>query len=211
MRYYLIILCLFLLSCSEDSTKSLNVMPEPKAKERVATFAGGCFWAMEECMSEIKGVHRVISGYTGGRTVDPTYSQVVEGFTGHAEAVQVYYNPDSVSFKQLADAFFHAHDPTEFNRQGPDIGRNYRSMAFYRTEEERAILFSTISALNESRYYSKPIVTEVDPAMAIYPAEDMHQGYYKKHPDNMYIVSVSKPKVLKLRAALPSLIKDIYK
>lgn len=211
MRYLIFILSFLLYSCTGGSKKCLTTMPMPNSNERVATFGGGCFWAMEECMSEIKGVNRVISGYAGGKSVDPTYSQVIEGFTGHAEVVQVYYNPDSVSFKDLTRAFLFAHDPTEYNRQGPDVGRNYRSIAFYRTEEEQAILLAAIEVVNLSKHYTKPIVTEVDPFNVVYPAEDMHQGYYKLHPGNMYITNVSKPKVMKLRAALPEMIKDKYK
>ena len=211
MRNYIVILCFFFYSCSGGSKKSLTTMPMPNSNERVATFGGGCFWAMEECMSEIKGVNRVISGYAGGKSVDPTYSQVVDGFTGHAEVVQVYYNPDSVSFKDLTKAFFFAHDPTEYNRQGPDVGRNYRSIAFYRTDEERTILIASIKDVNSSKHYIKPVVTEVEPFNVVYVAEDIHQGYYKLHPGNMYIVNVSKPKVMKLRKALPEMMKDNYK
>jgi len=176
-------------------------LPKPKAGEEVATFGGGCFWSMSEAMSELKGVNKVISGYAGGTTKNPSYEDVSSRTTGHAECVQVYYDPKIISYATLANAFFFAHDPTELNRQGPDEGTDYRSIAFYRTPEEKSILDATIKKINESKHYPEAIVTQVVPFKVFYPAEKYHQGYYRLNQDNPYITGVSVPKVLKFRKA----------
>ena len=176
-------------------------LPKPKAGEEVATFGGGCFWSMSEAMSELKGVNKVISGYAGGTTKNPSYEEVSSRTTGHAECVQVYYDPKVISYATLANAFFFAHDPTELNRQGPDEGTDYRSIAFYRTPEEKSALDATIKKINESKHYPAPIVTQVVAYKAFYPAEKYHQGYYRLNQDNPYITSVSVPKVMKFRKA----------
>lgn len=176
-------------------------LPKPKAGEAVATFGGGCFWSMSEAMSELKGVNKVISGYAGGATRNPTYEEVSTRTTGHAECVQVYYDPKVISYATLVNAFFFAHDPTELNRQGPDEGTDYRSIAFYLTPEEKDVWLSTIKKINESRHYPDPIVTQVVPFKAFYAAEKYHQGYYRLNGDNPYIASVSAPKVMKFRRA----------
>src|SRR5882762_3352017 len=174
-----------------------SALPTPKAGEEVATFGGGCFWSMSEAMSELKGVNKVISGYAGGTTKNPTYNQVATLTTGHAECSQIYYDPKLISFTTLANAFFFAHDPTEVNRQGPDVGTDYRSIAFYRTPEEKNVLLELIKKINQSKHYPAAIVTQVVPFITLYPAENYHQGYYRLNGDKRYIVQVSKPKVLK--------------
>src|SRR5450631_2741942 len=136
------------------------------AKEEVATFGGGCFWSMSEAMSELKGVNKVISVYAGGTTKNPTYDQVTTQTTGHAECSQIYYDPKVISFATLANAFFFAHDPTELNRQGPDTGTDYRSIAFYRTPEEKNIIMGLIKKINKSKHYPGAIVTQVVPFTA---------------------------------------------
>jgi len=176
-------------------------LPKPAAGEQVATFGGGCFWSMSEAMSELKGVNKVVSGYAGGTTKNPTYEEVSSRSTGHAECVQIYYDPKVISYATLANAFFFAHDPTELNRQGPDEGTDYRSIVFYRTPEEKDILLNTIKRVNESKHYPDPIVTQVVPFKAFYPAEKYHQGYYRLNGDNPYIADVSVPKVMKFRKA----------
>ncbi len=176
-------------------------LPKPAPGEAVATFGGGCFWSMSEAMSELKGVNQVVSGYAGGSVRNPSYEDVCTRTTGHAECVQVYYDPKVISFATLANAFFFAHDPTELNRQGPDEGTDYRSIAFYRTPEEKAILASIIKKINESKHYPEAIVTELASFKAFYAAEKYHQGYYRGHLDNPYIASVSVPKVMKFRKA----------
>ncbi|WP_426058712.1 peptide-methionine (S)-S-oxide reductase MsrA [Hymenobacter sp. B1770] len=162
----------------------------------LATFAGGCFWAQEEAFEQIKGVKQVVSGYAGGTKANPTYEQVASRTTGHTEAVEIYYDPKVVSFQKLADIFFTAsHDPTQLNRQGPDVGPEYRSAAFYRTPEEKQILEATIAKVNAAKQYAGKIVTEVQPLKKFWPAEDYHQGYYRLHPENPYIAHVSAKKV----------------
>jgi len=185
-------------------------LPKPAAGEQVATFGGGCFWSMSEAMSELKGVNKVVSGYAGGATKNPTYEDVSSRTTGHAECVQIYYDPKVISYAVLANAFFFAHNPTELNRQGPDEGTDYRSIAFYRTPEEKEILVSTIKKVNESKHYPDPIVTQVVPFKAFYPAEKYHQGYYRLNGDNPYIASVSTPKVMKFRKAEKALLKPEF-
>jgi peptide-methionine (S)-S-oxide reductase len=186
---------------------SFAKLPRPKPGEQVADFAGGCFWAMNEAMSELKGVDKVVSGYAGGTAVRPTYDEVCTDNTGHAETVQVYYDPKVISYAKLTEAFFYAHNPTELNYQGPDQGTSYRSIAFYRTPEEKAILLNTIKTINASKHYEGAIVTQVVPFKVFYPAENYHQDYYKLHPDNGYIQNVSAPKVQKMRLMEKSQLK----
>jgi len=182
-------------------------LPKPNAEEQVATFGGGCFWSMSEAMLELKGVNKVISGYAGGTTKNPTYDQVASKTTGHAECSQVYYDPKVISFAAIARAFFFAHDPTELNRQGPDEGTEYRSIAFYRTPEEKNIIVGLIREINRSKHYPKAIVTQVVPFTTFYPAENYHQGYYRLNPSSTYIMQVSKPKVMKFRKVMHAELK----
>jgi len=189
------------VNAQSGSRNDFAALPKPAAGEAVATFGGGCFWSMSEAASELKGVNKVISGYAGGTTKDPSYEDVSSRTTGHAECVQVYYDPKVISFATLANAFFFAHDPTELNRQGPDEGTDYRSIVFYRTPEEKAIWQETIKKVNASKHYPEPIVTQVVPFKAFYPAEKYHQGYYRLNQDNPYIAGVSVPKVMKFRKA----------
>src|SRR5882724_6492243 len=177
-------------------------LPKPKAGEAVANFGGGCFWSMSEAMSELKGVNKVISGYAGGKTKNPTYDQVASRTTGHAEFSQIYYDPKVISFATLAEAFFFAHDPTELNRQGPDEGTDYRSIAFYRNPEEKKTVLDIIKKVNQSKHYPKAIVTQVVPFASFYVAENYHQGYYRLNGDKTYIIKVSQPKVIKFRKAM---------
>jgi peptide-methionine (S)-S-oxide reductase len=195
---------------NSKADESFAKIPKPAGNEKVATFAGGCFWSLSEGLSELKGVTRVIAGYAGGKTINPSYEDVCTKTTGHAETVLIYYNPDIISYAVLAQAFFYAHDPTTLNRQGPDEGPDYRSIAFYRSPEEQNILKEVIKKVNESHHYSNPVVTELLPFTLFYPAENYHQGYYKLHKDNPYIVNVSEPKVLKLRKAMNAQIKPEF-
>ncbi len=209
---------LFATACSSPSAKTTNQaapsdqyafakLPAPKPGEAVATFGGGCFWAMEEVFDEIKGVREAVSGYAGGTLPDPTYEQVSTDETGHAEAVQVYYDPKVISYDQLLAVFFAGHDGTELNRQGPDVGRHYRSVAFYRTPAEKAVIEAAIKREAASGHHTDPIVTTVEPITAFYPAENYHQGYCKIHPDELYIRSVSLPKIEKMRKAMAAKLK----
>ncbi|ADB37703.1 peptide-methionine (S)-S-oxide reductase MsrA [Spirosoma linguale] len=174
-------------------------LPTLQPGESVATFAGGCFWAVQEEMRVLKGVRAVISGYAGGDLAFPTYEQVGTDQTGHAEAVQVYYNPAVISYDVLLDAFFAGHDATQLNRQGPDIGKHYRSAVFYRTPQEKARINAAIQRENASGHHQGRVVTQVVPFVAFYPAETYHQDYYRHNPYNMYIHLVSEPKVATFR------------
>lgn len=182
-------------------------LPTLKPGEAVATFAGGCFWAQEEGFDQLIGVREVISGYAGGNTKNPTYEEVGTDRTGHAESVQVYYDPKVISYKDLLTAFFAGHDPTTLNRQGPDAGRDYRSVAFYRTPAEKQAIETAIKEVNASKHYPNPVVTEVVPFTVFYPAENYHQNYVKLHPNQPYIQQVSLPKVEKLRKAMHGKLK----
>ena len=196
---------------TEDNQQSFAHLPDPGKNEKVATFAGGCFWALSEGMSELKGVDKVVSGFAGGNTKNPSYKEVCTKTTGHAESVQVYYNPSIISFEKLTEAFFYAHDPTTIDRQGPDEGPDYRSIAFYRTPAEKAIIMSVMAKVNASHHYNSKIVTQVLPYTVLYPAEIYHQGYFRTHMDNYYITHVSFPKVMKLRKTMHDELKPEFK
>ena len=175
----------------------------------MATFAGGCFWAQEEAFEQIKGVKQVVSGYAGGTKANPTYEEVADKNTGHTETVQIYYDPKVISYQKLADIFFTAsHDPTQLNRQGNDVGPEYRSAAFYRTPEEKKVLESTIARVNAAKEYGGKIVTQVLPFQKFWPAEDYHQGYYRLHPENPYITNVSARKVEHVQRAFAKDLKN---
>ncbi len=182
--------------------------PANAASLAQATFAGGCFWAQEEAFEEIKGVKQVVSGYAGGTVPHPSYEQVAGQQTGHTEAVNIYYDPQQISYQALANIFFTAsHDPTQLNRQGPDSGPEYRSAVFYRSPEEKKMLETTIAKVNASKQYDDKIVTQVLPMKEFWPAEDYHQGYYRLHPENPYISSVSAHKVEHVRKLFPQDLK----
>jgi peptide-methionine (S)-S-oxide reductase len=169
-----------------------------KGKE-VATLAGGCFWCLETIFKEVKGVEKVVSGYSGGTTVNPTYNEVCSGATGHAEAIQIIFDPRIISFKEILSIFFTVHDPTTLNRQGPDIGTQYRSAIFYHNEEQKTIVEQLIHDLNSSNGWGAPIVTEIKPFRNFYPAEEYHQDYYERNPEQPYCSVVIAPKLDKFR------------
>lgn len=219
-RYMTLLCCMLcaglLAGCSKtklqdiQEAKGFAVLPAPKQEERLANFAGGCFWAMQECLIQLKGVNKVISGYSGGETPNPNYDAVLTGTTGHAEAVQVYYDPKVISFAQLTNAFFYAHDPTQLNRQGPDVGTDYRSIAFYRTQQEYEQIVQAMERVQASGVYKNIPVTEVREFKVFHPAEMTHQDYYKRNGWDIYIRKVSKPKVLKVQESMPGWIKEGY-
>ncbi|MBI2854048.1 MAG: peptide-methionine (S)-S-oxide reductase MsrA [Chloroflexi bacterium] len=163
------------------------------------TLAGGCFWCLEAVFRELNGVEAVISGYTGGTTANPTYQKVCNDQTGHAEAVQVTFDPARISYRDILEVFFSVHDPTTLNRQGEDIGTQYRSAIFYHNEQQRAIAAEVIKELTQAHVWKVPIVTQVVPLDKFYPAEDYHQEYFARHPEQGYCRMVISPKVDKLR------------
>ena len=172
-----------------------------------ATFAGGCFWCTEAVYAELKGVKGVTSGYTNGRVPNPTYKDVCTGLTGHAEAIEVEYDPAVVSFEQLLEVFFATHDPTTLNRQGADAGTQYRSGVFYHDDEQKRIAEEVIRRLDEAKDFPSKIVTEVTKAATFYPAEDYHQDYFANNPSQPYCRAVAAPKVEKVRKVFKDLVK----
>ena len=184
----------------------------PRAPVDTAVFAGGCFWGIEGVFEHTKGVISATAGYAGGHTVSPSYEEVSSGETGHAEAVRVVYDPSQVTYGQLLAVFFTvAHDPTELDRQGPDQGTNYRSIAFYRDSTQHAAITTFITGLERRHAYPKPIVTEVVALKVFYEAEDYHQHYMEHHPDQLYIVYNDAPKVAHLKETFPALYRDSWK
>ncbi len=178
--------------------QELRTNMPPQGKE-VATLAGGCFWCLEAVYDDLSGVDNVVSGYSGGKVPDPSYEMVCTGTSGHAEVVQLTFDPKLISFKEILQVFFTIHDPTTLNRQGADAGTQYRSAIFYHTPEQRAIAGKVIAELNASRVWDGPIVTEVTPFEKFYPAEDYHQEYFRQNPGQGYCRVVIAPKVSKFR------------
>lgn len=178
-------------------------------KTEVATFAAGCFWCVEAQYQQLKGVEKVESGYIGGHIENPTYKQVCTGETGHAEACNIYYNPAIISYDELLAAFWIAHDPTQLNRQGNDVGTQYRSAIFYHNEEQKQKAEDYKKKLDEEKAFSGPIVTEINPYTKFYKAEDYHQNYYNDNPSQGYCVFVVKPKMDKFRKVFQDKLKDI--
>lgn len=178
----------------------LPVSDKPWKNESVATFAQGCFWHTEIVFQSLYGVRDAVSGFSGGKTINPSYEEVCTGKTGHAECVQVYYDSTKISFETLVDAYFSSMDPTTLNRQGNDVGTEYRSVAFYRTEREKKVIEEAISKINASKKYRSRVVTEVQPFRAFYPAEDYHQEYIYRNPGNSYVQHVSIPEYLHFRS-----------
>ena len=175
-----------------------------------AYFASGCFWCVEAIFESVAGVGDVVSGYAGGTEKDPTYNQVAGGRTTHAEAVMVPYNPAVVSYETLVKVFFGSHDPTTLNRQGPDRGPQYRSIAFYKTTSEKAAIEAHIADLNRKNTFKSPIITQVSPFTTFYKAEDYHQDFEARNPNNPYVRAVSIPRLLKFKAAFPALLKSAH-
>jgi len=167
--------------------------------QEVATIAGGCFWCLEATFNEVDGIEKAVSGYTGGKTINPSYSEVCSGTTGHAEAVQLTFDPKRISFEQILRIFFSIHDPTTLNRQGADVGTQYRSAIFYHNEKQKAVAERIIKELNDAKVWSIPIVTEVAPFHEFYVAEDYHQKYFEKNPEQAYCQMVIAPKLAKFR------------
>jgi peptide-methionine (S)-S-oxide reductase len=172
-----------------------------------ATLGGGCFWCLEAVFEQLRGVERVESGYAGGSAPNPTYKAVCRGDTGHAEVVQVTFDPAVITFRELLDVFFAVHDPTTPNRQGNDVGTQYRSAVFYHSPEQQATTEAVIAELTAARVWPDPIVTEIVPFTALHKAEDYHQGYYRANPAQPYCSLVVGPKVAKARKAFAAKLK----
>jgi peptide-methionine (S)-S-oxide reductase len=175
------------------------IMNNNMNSREIATLAGGCFWCLEAVFDQLKGVVDVVSGYSGGRVENPSYDAVCTGDTGHAEVVQVIINPQEISYRELLEVFFTIHDPTTLNRQGVDVGTQYRSAIFYHTPEQKTMAEQVIQELEGEKVWGKPIVTEVTPFSAFYPAEAYHQQYFQRNPYQGYCIAVIAPKVAKFR------------
>lgn len=176
-------------------------------KECVAILAGGCFWCLEPVFSQLRGVRAVVSGYTGGHLVDPDYRQVCSGSSGHAEAVRVTFDADLLDYDTLLGIFFQAHDPTTLNRQGNDVGTQYRSAVFYLDAQQKTRAQAMVTRVEAEHWWPAPVVTEIVAAGTFYPAEEAHQRYYARHPDQPYCVAVAAPKVAKIRARYAALLR----
>lgn len=177
--------------------------------ERIAVFAGGCFWGVDAVFKHVKGVSRVVSGYAGGGSATATYPVVSSGVTGHAESVQITYDPSQISYSRLLQVFFSvAHDPTQLNRQGPDVGSQYRSVVFYADETQHQTAMQYIDQLSKAKVFPHPIVTQVTPLDRFYPAEEYHQNFLARHLDSPYIVFNDLPKLKELEKEFPALYKQ---
>ena len=193
------------ISCAQTQSNSVKIphaiKQKPTANEAVATFAEGCFWHSEIVFQSLEGVRDAVSGYAGGHSTSPDYESVASGETGHAETVQVYYDPSKISYETLVAAFFASMDPTTLNRQGNDRGTEYRSIAFYRNEKEKQAIEAEIKRINVSGKYKSKIVTEVTAFSKFYPAEEYHQEYIYLHPGNPYVANVSIPDFIKFKSS----------
>ena len=211
--YSLFFLIVFSAGCQpkapQDKTLTAIESTQQKAlsKYKKAYFASGCFWCVEAVFESVAGVEEAISGYSGGSEDNPTYGQVSRGNTTHAEAVEVYYDPKVVSFETLVKVFFGSHDPTTRNRQGPDRGAQYRSIAFYQDKNEKKIIMDYIKMLETEKVYKKAIVTQVVKFEKFWRAEDYHQDYEKRNPDNAYVRNVSIPRLKRFQEKFPELLK----
>jgi peptide-methionine (S)-S-oxide reductase len=177
----------------------LRRLTMPQSNKELATLAGGCFWCLEAVYDDLRGVEHVESGYMGGHVPNPTYQEVCNKTTGHAEVVQITFDPQVVSFRELLEVFFTIHDPTTLNRQGADVGPQYRSAIFYHSPEQKATAEQVIAEVNAAKVWDQPIVTEVTPASTFYVAEAYHQEYYQNNPEQGYCRVVIAPKVAKFR------------
>lgn len=216
MKIFTLIIFLALNSCSTKRASTVvenqvtKATQEQLAGDEIAYFASGCFWCVEAVFESVQGVSEVISGYSGGEKVNPTYEQVSRGLTKHAEAVKVYYDPEVIDYKTLVEVFYGSHDPTTLNRQGPDRGPHYRSAIFYRNDEEKAISEKFTAELEESGVFSAPIVTQIVAFDAWYDAEDYHQDYERLNPNQPYIRSVSVPRLNRFKSKFPHLLKETH-
>ena len=184
-----------------------NIKVDMMNNEQIAIFAGGCFWCTEPVFSQLKGVSKVVSGYIGGHTLNPTYKDICNGDTGHAEAIKIIFDADQVQFETLLEIFLVSHDPTTPNRQGNDVGTQYRSAVFCQNQTQTVAVKKMIDEFNAQNIFNAPIVTQINGAYTFYPAEDYHQYYSDKNPNQPYCMAVAAPKAAKIRAKYAELIK----
>lgn len=210
--FLLLFSAFFPASCKQNETKTDNI-DKPKRMETngkkpdTATLGAGCFWCVEAIFEELNGVQSVVSGYSGGKIANPTYREVCSGLTGHAEVVQITYDPDVISFAEILEVFWQTHDPTTLNRQGADVGTQYRSAIFYHNDAQKKTAEELKQKLNESGAFNSPIVTEISAFTNFYPAEDYHQEYYANNGNEGYCRIVIKPKMDKFRKVFADKLK----
>jgi peptide-methionine (S)-S-oxide reductase len=223
-RVFTFAVCLLALGCQRAATPTMETNPMPdvpgfasdepattstvSGKLETATFGSGCFWCTEAVFQQLKGVASVVSGYSGGDVANPTYEAVCNGTTGHAEVIQVTYDPAAISFDELLRVFWQTHDPTTPNQQGNDIGTQYRSAIFYHTEQQRRIAEAYKQQLDAAKTFARPIVTEITPIKNFYAAEKYHQNYFNDNPSQGYCQFVIRPKVEKFNRDFKNLLKD---
>ncbi|MCB0668019.1 MAG: peptide-methionine (S)-S-oxide reductase MsrA [Saprospiraceae bacterium] len=214
MRYLLFSFLFLTLTSSQNchapasAPEHANMPQKDLSKYHRAYFASGCFWCVEAVFESVKGVEEAISGYAGGDEKNPTYEQVSAGVTGHAESVEVYYDSTMIDYPTLLEVFFGSHDPTTLNRQGPDAGTQYRSAIFYQNDQEKQLAEDYIKNLKETGAFDGPITTEVSALKKFYPAEDYHQNYEEKNPNNPYVRAVSIPRLKKFQNSHKELLKE---
>lgn len=204
---YLIGFMVIIHSELRSSTLQNKHMEKKDTGSKIAVFAGGCFWCTEAMFSQLKGVKKVISGYSGGKVANPTYNQVCTGLTGHAECTQITYDPEQVTFGELLEVFWMTHDPTTLNRQGADSGTQYRSAIFYTDEDQRQEAIAFKAKLEKEKIWNDPIVTEITKFEKFYPAEDYHQEFYKNNPNQGYCRIVITPKLEKFKKVFADKLK----
>lgn len=210
-----VLLAMVSMACQSKETEKKEVTQLDKGeinmddkKTETAIFAGGCFWCTEAFFTDLKGVEKVVSGYIGGKTENPTYKEICEGYTGHAEAIKITFNPEEISYEDLLEIHFATHDPTTINRQGADVGTQYRSEIFYTSDAQKASAENFIKLLTDQKIFEKKIVTKVTSAPKFYPAEEYHQDYYAINPDQPYCQAVIAPKLAKLKKNYQSKLKS---
>jgi peptide-methionine (S)-S-oxide reductase len=208
-KYLLSLMLIVLISvaCAQKKKDNLKQKMENLEGKEVATLAAGCFWCVEAIFQQLNGVEKVVSGYAGGKVKNPTYKEVCTGETGHAEVIQVYYDPKIISFENLLEVFFKTHDPTTLNRQGADVGTQYRSSVFYHNDEQKETASSIIKELDKSGAFDNKIVTLLEPFTEFYVAEDYHQNYFNENGNNPYCQMVVRPKVEKFQKVFKDKIK----
>jgi len=209
--FYATFLLALTLACGSSATNTLQPGDEPMTdadnKLDTATFGAGCFWCVEAIFQNLEGVHSVFPGYSGGHLNNPTYKQVCDGGTGHVEVAQIIYNPAEISFEELLDVFWKTHDPTTLNRQGNDVGEQYRSVIFYHNENQKIAAEKSKREMDASGYYDAPAVTAIEPLVNFFKAEDYHQDYFKYNPNQPYCKMVIQPKVEKFKKAFKEKLK----
>lgn len=209
IKYLLILIILLTVqSCSGKNDEGKTIMIEVETtKVDSLTIGGGCFWCVEAVFQRIDGVVKIVSGYSGGTTKNPSYKEICTGTTGHAEVVKIFFDTVKVSINDILEVFFATHDPTTLNRQGADAGTQYRSVVFYNSEEQKKSIQKFIKLLQEEKVFPDPIITEVSPQVEFYPAEDYHQNYYNENSNQPYCMFVINPKIEKLRNKFGSKLK----